>query len=67
MGKLYIFQDTIALARLKRDILHVTGDVQFYRVGNKFVVFQSKNVRNEPKNNDVILTQDHGNDIEYLA
>ena len=63
MGKLYILQDTIALARLKRDILHVTGNVQFYRVGNKFVVFQSKHVRKEPKNNDVILAQDQVNDM----
>ena len=28
------------MARLKRDILQVTGNVHFYKAGNAYVVFQ---------------------------
>ena len=33
-------QEAIAMARLKRDILQVTGNVHFYKAGNAYVVFQ---------------------------
>ena len=29
------------MARLKRDLLKFTGNVNFYRVGNEYIVFQA--------------------------
>ena len=30
------------MARLKRDLLQVTGNVHFYKVGNDYVVFKNE-------------------------
>ena len=35
-----IFQESIAIARLKRDLLQVTGNIHFYKVGSAYVVFE---------------------------
>ena len=34
------FQESIAIARLKRDLLQVTGNIHFYKVGSAYVVFE---------------------------
>ena len=35
-------QETIAMAHLKRDILQFTGNVHFYKDGDKYVVFKAE-------------------------
>ena len=34
-------QETIAMTRLKRDLLQVTGNVNFYKSGGLYVVFRT--------------------------
>ena len=37
----FSLQETIAMTRLKRDLLQVTGNVNFYKSGGLYVVFRT--------------------------
>ena len=40
MISISLFQESIAIARLKRDLLQVTGNIHFYKVGSAYAVFE---------------------------
>ena len=39
----FVLQETIAMTRLKRDLLHMTGNVNFYKSAGSYVVFRTDN------------------------
>ena len=41
-NRYFSLQETIAMARLKKDILNFTGNVHFYKDGEKYVVFKTE-------------------------
>ena len=44
----FYFQEAIAIARLKRDLLTVTGNVHFYKEKDDYIVFKTQDQQPVP-------------------